>query len=422
MAKPLWESLYAHRDKLQRNVTDIPGQESWTDASCLARTSSYDFYSPMNPSLAASNQYEVGNLTWLLYYYWQYCTAHGDKKQLTERLFPMLKSAINLYFHIRTEKNGRYGLPPTGSPEYIGGNIGTNANYDLSSLRWGLQTLIDINNEYQLNDPMLPKWHDFLDHLVDYPYDEKTGYMVSDKYKFESVNHRHYSHLFMIYPYYLVNWGQKENRDKISLSVNRWKGNQGYSRTGKASMLLSMGKGDEALAQMEAFLDRFVKPNTLYAETGPVIETPFAAISTIHNFYMQDWGNVVRVFHGIPSKWKDASFARMRALGAFLVSATRKEGKTVYIRVDSECGNPCRMQTDIPMKHLEVRTASGKPVDYKIVDREEGIIEFDTQKNGVVELIDRTLPVVKLQSLPHPVEETLYYGDGYHNARNHVRK
>ena len=412
LAEPLWNSLYEHRDNLRRNVTDIPEQADWTDAMCLGRSSSYDFLAPLNPKLVERNQYEVGNLTWLLFYYWQYCNAYGDDEQMTKRLFPMLKAAVNLYFHIRTEKDGKYGLPATASPEYLNGNIGTNSNYDLTNLRWGLQTLIDIDTKFNLNDPKLPEWKDFLNNLVDYPYDEKTGYKVSDLYNFDNVSHRHYSHLFMIYPYYIVNWGQKENREKIRLSVMRWKGNQGYSRTGKAAMLLSMGDGDEALAEMTKFLDRFVKPNTLYAETGPVIETPLAAISTLHDFYMQDWGTTIRVFHGIPSSWKDASFVNMRAKGAFLVSANRKEGKTVYIRVASERGNVCQLQTEIPLNNLEIRSLDGTLEEFNILDKEEGIIEFETVAGTSYELIDKNLPVVKPTSLKHPANEINYYGDG----------
>ena len=417
LSEPLWESLYEHRDNLRRNVTDIPQQSTWTDAACLGRSSSYDFLSPLNPKLVDSNQYEVGNLTWLLYYYWQYCTAYGYEQQLTERLFPLLKSAVNLFFHIRTEKDGKYGLPATASPEYLRTNIGPNTNYDLTNLRWGLQTLIDIDTQYQLNDPMLPKWKDFLENLVEYPYDEETGYMVSETYKFENVSHRHYSHLFMIYPYYLVNWGQKENREKIRLSVDRWKGNQGYSRTGKAAMLLSMGKGDEALDEMQHFLNRFVKPNTLYAETGPVIETPMAALSTLHDFYLQDWGSTVRVFHGIPSTWGDASFVKMRAQGGFLVSASRVGGKTAFIRVESVMGKPCRLQTDIPLDHLKVCDSAQRAVPYEVADAEEGIIIIQIPAGEYLELTDTTQPVVKPTCLPHPETETHYYGDGLHDKR-----
>ena len=415
LAEPLWESIYEHRDNLRRNVTDVPSQKDWTDAACLGRSSSYDFLSVLPPSLANVNQYEVGNFTWLLYYYWQYCNAYGDDRQMTERLFPMLKSAINLYFHIRTEKDGRYGLPPTASPEYIKDNIGPNSNYDLASLRWGLQTLLAINEKYKLNDSKEAEWRDFLNNLTDYPYDEETGYKVSDKYKFENTSHRHYSHLFMIYPYYMVNWGEKENRHKIELSVNHWKGNQGYSRTGKAAMLLSMGKGDEALEQMQIFMDRFVKANTLYAETGPVIETPLAAVSTLHDFYLQDWGNTLRIFHGMPSAWKNASFANMRALGAFLVDATMHEGNTVYIKIKSEQGNTCRIQTGMPADIITIKDASGREVQFKTTDTENGSIEFPTTKNGIYTISNKTLPVVKPSPIQHPDNEKMYYGDGYHN-------
>ena len=90
-------------------------------------------------------------------------------------------------------------------------------------------------------------------------------------------------------------------------------------------MLLSMGKGEEALDQMKTFMKKYVKPNTLYAETGPVFETPMAAVSTLHDFYLQDWGNRIRVFHGMPSLWRDAAFSGLRAQGAFLVSATCRQ-------------------------------------------------------------------------------------------------
>ena len=418
LAEPLWNSLYTYRDNLRRNVTDIPEQSTWTDAACLGRTSSYDFLSPMDPSCVETNQYEVGNLTWLLYYYWQYCNSYGDTQKLTTRLFPLLKSAINLYFHIRTVNDGKYGLPPTASPEYIGSNIGPNSNYDLASLRWGLKTLIDIDEQYHLNDPMLPKWKDFLSNLVDFPYDEETGYKVSDIYKFENVRHRHYSHLFMIYPYHVINWGQKENRDKIRLSVNRWKGNQGYSRTGKAAMLLSMGKGDEALHEMQLFLDRFVKPNTLYAETGPVIETPLAALSSIHDFYLQDWGGTLRVFHGIPSTWKEASFVNMRANGSFLVSASRKDGKTTYIQVLSEKGNTCILQTDIPLMNIEIRNLSGDNVDYKVIDSAEGIISIHTSVDDCLVISDKTIPSLKPTFINHDSEPVWFYGDGMKHEFN----
>ena len=392
-AQPLWDSLWEHRDNLTRNVTDVPGQETWTDAACLGRTCSYDLYSPLSPSLAESNQYEAGNLCWTLYYWYQQCMAYGDDEAMRDRLFPLLKSAVNLFFHIRiTNPDGTYSLPATASPEYPVDNAGPNTNYDLANLRQALTELIEIDGKFGINDPMLPQWKDFLAKMPDFQYNDVTGFKVSGTTEFIETDHRHYSHLFMIYPYHMLDWNDVTERAKAELSIDRWQGNQGYSRTGKAAMLASEGLGDSALEQFEVLVSDFLKPNTLYAESGPVIETPLAGASTLHEFYMQDWGGRIRIFYGCPSVWKDVSFRNMRAAGAFLVAAERKNGRTAEVQVFSEKGNTCRLQTDIQPEEIKI-ICKGRPVDFKILPCPElgeagSLIEFNTAA-GTTTLISR---------------------------------
>lgn len=413
---PLWDALYDNRDNLRRNVTDIPGQESWTDAAVLPRTATYDFHAPLDPSLAESNQYEVGNLTWTLFYYRQHCDAYNDTARLTGRLFPLLKSAVNTFFRIRREgTDGLWHLPPTASPEYTSGNPGPDTNYDLANLRWGLNTLIDIDTTYHIGDPMLGRWIDFRDRLADYPFSPTTGFKVSATTEFTDTTHRHYSHLFMLYPYHLLDWDNPADSARLALSLDRWNGNQGYSRTGKASMLLSRGDGEGALAQMRLFMQRFVKPNTLYAETGPVIETPLAAVSTLHDFYLQDWGDCLRVFYGMPAEWADGAFDRLRASGAFVVSATRRAGHTVYIRVMSEAGGPCRVLTDIPVADLCVADASGNALDYTVTGR--GVVEIATAPGDVIVMTDKTKKAELPSPVGHPEASANPFGDGSRQRR-----
>ena len=382
-AMPLWDSLWENRGNLTRNVTDIPGQEGWTDSACLGRTCSYDLHAPLSPTLADRNCYEVGNLCWTLFYWYQQCLAYGDDKDMKERLFPLLKSAVNLFFHIRlTNPDGTYSLPVTASPEYPVSNVGPNSNYDLANLRQGLMELIAIDEKFNINDPMLPQWKDFLAKMPDFQYSEETGFKVSETTEFLMNNHRHYSHLFMLYPYHMLDWNDAEARAKANLSIDRWQGDQGYSRTGKAAMLASEGLGDQALEQFNVFMGKFLMDNTLYAESGPVIETPLAGASTLHDFYLQDWGDRLRIFYGCPSSWKDVSFKRMRAAGAFLIAAERKDGRTARVEVFSEKGNTCRVQTDILPDNISV-SCEGKPVSFKLLPCPEirdggSLVEFET--------------------------------------------
>ena len=117
----------------------------------------------------------------------------------------------------------------------------TKAN--LANLRQGLITLLRVDSICEIHDPMVPQWKDFLNRLVDYQYDPETGFMVSENLKFDMTNHRHYSHLFMIYPYHHLSWDVPEQRSRMELSIDRWQGDQGYSHTGKAAMLTTIGRG-----------------------------------------------------------------------------------------------------------------------------------------------------------------------------------
>ena len=66
----------------------------------------------------------------------------------------------------------------------------------------------------------LPRWQDVLANLTEFPTDE-NGYRIGRDQPFDT-SHRHYSHLLMIYPYYIVNDDQPEHRDLIRTSVGHW--------------------------------------------------------------------------------------------------------------------------------------------------------------------------------------------------------
>ncbi|GHT03165.1 hypothetical protein AGMMS49525_07790 [Bacteroidia bacterium] len=411
MTLPLWQAFKDNRENLIKNVTEIAEQSAWTDAMVMSRSSGYNFYRPLKPSLVSVNQYEVGNLTWLLYYYWQYCVYNNKQGELKTDFFDLLKHAINYYVHIRTKSGNIYHLPATSSPEY--GTSPVDCNYDLSVLRWGLQTLLAIDNKYGLNDANKAVYQDFLDNLTDYPVDDVSGLNLGQDTPF-TASHRHYSHLLMIYPLYTVNWEQTENQDVITRSVNNWQSLtgqlQGYSFTGSAAMYASMGNGDLALTRLNSLLGRYIQKNTLYKESGPVFETPMAAVASIHDLYLQSWGGKIRVFPAVPTAWKQASFIDLRTEGAFLISATRDNGQTVFIQVKSEAGGLCRLQTNIAGK-IRAQTLDGKEVPFTVLDAEKGLIEIDTQAGDVLQITSYTAAAKLPMPLAHPASETNSYGD-----------
>jgi alpha-L-fucosidase 2 len=335
-------SLLKIIDRNAVNLNKNVPKEYQADAAALARAGGADFVAPVklianSTEEIANGEAELSNLTWILYYYWQHYRYSMDKEVL-KKLYPLLKRSINYPLHLLEKKNdGKWHFSvKTHSPEYPVGK-GTDTNYDLSLLNWGCKTLLQINNELKLNDPLAVKWKDVLDNLVAYPHDEH-GFRIAADVPF-NLSHRHYSHLLMIYPLYLVNWDQPENHDVIKKSLAHWHSFptalQGYSFTGGASIYALMGNGNSARDYLNQLLDKFVTANTMYLESGPVIETPLAAAASIQELYLQYWNNTVRVFPAVPFDWVNAGFENMRTEGAFLLSAVRKEGITRWIKIES---------------------------------------------------------------------------------------
>jgi len=429
LSQPLWKAFKDNKANLIDNAQNqgvnyyVDGSSQTLDTRsdnaviAMARSSNYLLKTKLNPALYTNNQYEVANMTWLLYYYWQDCVYNNKEEELKGDFFELLTYAVNYYFHIRKKfaSDGKYHLPVTASPEYNSSNIGADVNYDHSSLRWGLQTLIAINDKYNLESSKRNEWQDFLDNLAPYPTGA-YGYKISATQEYAS-SHRHWSHLLQIYPYYLVNWDNPADRDIISKSIDRWQSMpsllQGYSYSGSSAMYAGMGDGERAFSQLNLLIGNttYIRPNTLYYESGnPVFETPMSAVSALHDMYLQSWGGKIRIFPAVTAAWENASFINLRTEGAFLVSAARNYGKTVFIQVESEAGGLCRLQTGIDMSQAVVRNLNGDQLSYNLADAATGLIELNMQKGDIVQVLNRAATVKYPEPVLQPRANTMKFG------------
>ncbi|MEV6103966.1 Tat pathway signal sequence domain protein [Streptomyces sp. NPDC051940] len=287
---------------------------------------------------------EVGDLPWALHNVWLNYRHSMDRGLLRDTVFPLLRRAMNYYLHFLTEgADGRLHLPKTFSPEY---GSAPDCNYDLALIRWSCRTLLESAKALDIDDELAPRWREVLDRLVDYPVD-RNGFMIGTGVPF-AKSHRHYSHMLAVYPLYLVNGDDPASRELIERSLEHWIGFEGalrgYSFTGAASISTQLGRGDDALRYLRELVARFIQPNTMYYEAGPVIETPLSGAQTMHDMLCQSWGGVIRFFPGVPADWRDVTLHDFRTEGAFLVSAVRAGGETRWVRVRSLAGEPCRIR------------------------------------------------------------------------------
>jgi hypothetical protein len=367
-AEPLIEAVWNQRANLATNAAPHS-----VDALAVGRATGPDCLMPVGV--------ETGNLPWTMHNLWLHYRSTMDDAFLKEKLFPLMKGSFRYLRHILiAQPDGTLALPKTASPEYT--DSVASCSYTLACVRWLASTLITADTRLKANDPIVADCREVLAKLEPYPIDPATGILVGKGMPFAN-SHRHWSHLFMIYPFYEYTWDQPERVKLIDQSLRNWTDKPGafagFSWLGAASMHAAAGRGDESLQFLQKFLGKSTLPNTLYREGSPVIETPLAFARTLQEMLLTSHGNLIRVFPGVPAAWGQASFADLRTEGAFLVSAKRDQGSTRWVRITSLAGEPCRIRTGLLG---QVKANSNKKITLK--DIGNGILEVALPKGASV--------------------------------------
>ena len=130
--------------------------------------------------------------------------------------------------------------------------------------------------------------------------------------------------------------------------------------------------------------DEKLGKNGIYYLATPCIETSLSYNTCVQDMLFQSWGNKIRVFPALPDEWQDVAFHDFRTEGAFLISASRKEGVTSFVRIKSLAGEPCMIQPAM----------QGKPEIWNPEGRElkeigEGCYQIPLKKGEEVTTISR---------------------------------
>ncbi len=378
------------RDNFFRN-----GKEIWKFDDCATVSHTTDYEGLRGDGDCAPDQYiNPGDFTWALHNYYLHYRYTMDHSMITDQkkhaFYPLLKGSINLYLKIlKKGDDGKLHMPVLMSPEY---GVAADNNFNLGLLRWGCQTLIELNQRYQLHDPMAPTWEQTMKDLVPYPTDE-NGLCIGAGVPFKNP-HRHWSHILMVHPLHIMTADDPTDRELLNTSVRHWlktgdvtsgDGIFGWSRAAAASLYATLGDGSNALKQIHGHMadKRFVRSNTMYIEGDPVIECSIVLNRSLQDMLLQSWGNKINVFPAIPVPWKEAVFHDLRAEGAFLVSANRKDGKTEWVRVKSLAGEACRVQVGFASEPK--LTINGKSVS--LPPAAKGVYELPLKKGDEALLV-----------------------------------
>lgn len=212
-----------------------------------------------------------------------------------------------------------------------------------------------------------------------YDIDPESGFTYAKGFPYDK-SHRHFSHLIAFHPLGLVDWSKGEKDQQIIKSTIAtldkvgpdWWCGYSYSWLGNIKARAFDGKG--AAEALRIFATDFCLQNSFHVNgdqsgTGKskftyrpfTLEGNFAFAAGIQEMLIQSHTGIVRIFPAIPEEWKEAGFNKLRAEGAFLISAKMERGDITEVNILSEKGGDLKIFN--PFKNNKFRCSS----PYKLI-------------------------------------------------------
>lgn len=304
---------------------------------------------------------------WLAHHFWLHWRYSMDRQFLEQRAYPWFKE-VATFLEAVTEKgpDGKRTLPLSSSPEIHGNQLRawfpSITNYDLALIRWTFEKAAELA-ELVGSPNEARHWRGLLEEMPALAIDSNDQRLLVAKDYPLPESHRHFSHLMAIHPLGVICWENGE-RDraiiKASLADLDARGTKqwcGYSFAWLANLAARARDGEKAEQALEIFAKAFCLRNGFHCNGDQsglgyssfryrpfTLEGNFAAAAGIQEMLLQSYSGTIRVFPAVPATWREASFRGLRAEGAFVVSASRKNGQTQTLQIVSETGGAFRLE------------------------------------------------------------------------------
>ena len=304
---------------------------------------------------------------WLAQHFHLHWKYSADKDFLRERAYPFLRE-VALFLEqqsVVTDQGVRtfeYSASPEINDNRLEAWFPQVTNYDLALTRFAFSAAAEMADSLGLGEESA-HWQALAGELPDYALDEDGGLALAPGYPY-SRSHRHFSHAMAIHPLGLLDISQGPEAKRVidatlsrlhALGPDWW---CGYSYSWLANLEARARHGDEAAEALRTFASCFCLKNSFHANGDQsrsgksrfkyrpfTLEGNFAFAAGLQEMLIQSHTGIIEVFPAIPADWKDIRFDRLRAVGAFLVSAERNDGEVVSLTVVSEKGGTLRLRS-----------------------------------------------------------------------------
>lgn len=379
-----------------RKLAESEGLRGWT-----VRTQNNIFgYTDWNINRPAN--------AWYCMHLWQHYLYTQDVEFLSEKAFPVMKSACEYWFdRLKQDENGKLIAPDEWSPEQGPWEDG---------VAYAQQLIGQLFSETSQAAQILDKSGKIISPEFIEELSEKFGRLHNGieigswgqirEWKIDSQNldtlgneHRHLSQLIALYPGNQISYYKTPEYAKAAKQTLLSRGDigTGWSRAWKIACWARLLDGDHAYKLLKSALslstmtvvsmdnDKGGIYENLFDSHPPFqIDGNFGATAGITEMLIQSYQGFIQLLPALPSAWSEGYVNGLRAVGNFTFNLKWNENMLKECTLLSGSGNECIIFSP-DIKIIGVNKISGEELPVNVVG--ENMYSFSTEKGESYQLI-----------------------------------
>ena len=308
-----------------------------------------------------------------------------DQAFLRDKTYPLMLELADFWEdYLQKDDKGRYVVFAASYEGYQD----LNPSQDLGFIRLLLNRLLAYSDLLERDQHRHARWHEILDHLSEEPTTTYQGTTVYNHAETDAFLVGFTTdNLEFIHPGDGLHLGSSSEqlqiaRDTIRL-IDAWK--QGNNAPKIYVQAARVGYPvEDLIREFKALLTENFRNNLTLFQGGGGVET-VGATEMIHSLLLQSQEGIIRLF----PLWfpdKPASFRGLRAVGAFLVSASYRNRAVEWVEIHSETGGLCRIVNPWPPGSVRIRNRSAATDATEQYTEVDGQITFATKSGETYQL------------------------------------